>query len=334
VDQPAVVQHRHNKRRLHRKGIRGAERPGDVWLQCPKDYNIGGATFAYNPATLTATWTLPQTIAADQLVLNLSGIFDTSSNQLDGEWTNCSSRFPSGDGAAGGPITFIFYVLPGDVDGSNEVTLEDFLQTRALLGQMPGMAEYNACYDVDGSGGINLGDALLSRSLLGTNLHDMGRMSGLAEAGSPTSPSYVPEISARAISTVELIPLCAVADPARFFYNAVLTKSPVTIEVIPAPITKISAGLSQFSSEENGIVPLSVAPDTHEILSPRITSASSKSQPKAELTTVDRALLWMVDQLDSPAAEDYAWISLPRKKRVTGIPGITDKIFAESDLWQ
>ena len=56
-------------------------------------YNVAGGTFSYDSTTFTASWTLPQSIGADELMLSLnangsSPIQDAAGNHLDGEWTN------------------------------------------------------------------------------------------------------------------------------------------------------------------------------------------------------------------------------------------------------
>ena len=91
-------------------------------------YNVSGGTFSYDPTTFTATWTLPQAIGPDKLLLQLNAdgsdpIEDSAGNRLDGEWTNptsttqsSSSTYPSGNGTAGGDFLFRFNVLPGDAN--------------------------------------------------------------------------------------------------------------------------------------------------------------------------------------------------------------------------
>ena len=81
-------------------------------------YNVSGGTFSYNPSTFTATWTLPQPIGPDKLMLALNAnesdpIKDAAGNRLDGEWTNPTSTtatgtstYPSGNGLAGGDFHF------------------------------------------------------------------------------------------------------------------------------------------------------------------------------------------------------------------------------------
>jgi hypothetical protein len=61
-----------------------------------------------------AVWTLGSPLAIDKLLIKLdvttgSAVTDLAGNQLDGEWTDASSTYPSGDGAAGGDFEFEFH---------------------------------------------------------------------------------------------------------------------------------------------------------------------------------------------------------------------------------
>jgi hypothetical protein len=90
--------------------------------------------FAYDLATMTATWRLdPESYPnyngwalGDHYLISLSdAVTDVEGNRLDGEWVNpvalsttsaAVSEFPSGDGNAGGAFNFVFTLLPGDAD--------------------------------------------------------------------------------------------------------------------------------------------------------------------------------------------------------------------------
>ena len=111
-------------------------------------YAVSG--FVYNPATLTATWTLTAPLPADRLVLSLdghspNGITDQAGNLLEGQWTNGASVYPSGDGTAGGDFTFAFNVVPADVNQDGVVNgldiaqaASNWLQTGAAKGDANG----------------------------------------------------------------------------------------------------------------------------------------------------------------------------------------------------
>jgi hypothetical protein len=100
-------------------------------------YDVGGGTWSYDPGSFTATWTLPQPIGDDKLMLALNAggsgpIEDAAGNRLDGQWINPTSTsdtgtsaYPSGDGVAGGDFDFRFNVLPGDATQDGLVGFAD-----------------------------------------------------------------------------------------------------------------------------------------------------------------------------------------------------------------
>jgi hypothetical protein len=130
--------------------------------------NVSDYAFVSGPdgsATRTATWTLSAPIAADKLLLVLSDdVTDTSGNRLDGEWTDGTSTFPSGNGAEGGDFQLRLNVLPGDVNQSEKVTLADYVTVRSRNNAQPGEADYDVLFDVNGSGKITLADYVGVRS--------------------------------------------------------------------------------------------------------------------------------------------------------------------------
>src|SRR5262249_33844512 len=71
------------------------------------------------PPTRPATWTLSSAISTDRLSLDLHStgpyaVTDSRGKPLDGEWTNGTSSYLSGNGVVGGDFNFAFHVLPGD----------------------------------------------------------------------------------------------------------------------------------------------------------------------------------------------------------------------------
>jgi VCBS repeat-containing protein len=115
--------------------------------------------------------TLNQSIDASEIVLiaKSDGIFDTSGRRLNGEWSNGSSSFPSGTGAAGGDFAFEFRVLPGDVTRNGTVTTSDTsaIPAGASFVFLPGFDKFK---DVDGSGVINSSDRAIVRGREGSKL--------------------------------------------------------------------------------------------------------------------------------------------------------------------
>ena len=128
--------------------------------------------FSYDSNTHTATWTLSAPIAKDKLMLDLDadGLAPVrnaaTSEVLDGAWTDCQSTFPSGDTQGGTDFQFRINVLPGDVNHSGMVTLNDYTAVLSRSGAQCGDGNYGVFYDVNGSGMITLNDytAVLSRA--------------------------------------------------------------------------------------------------------------------------------------------------------------------------
>jgi hypothetical protein len=121
--------------------------------------------FNYDAATRTATWTFNQPFGVDKFLVELSdSATDTLGASLDGEWTNAVSTF-SGNGTAGGDFRFRFNVLPGDVDGSGQVTAADVRANLTAQFRGVGHPQFNPRHDVDSNGHVNATDLVLVRNL-------------------------------------------------------------------------------------------------------------------------------------------------------------------------
>ena len=107
------------------------------------DYDVAG--FRYDAPTSTATWRLGQSIRADKLLIELSGsvndgVRDESGLPLDGNWTNATSTFPSGNGVIdadddnGDAFRFRINVVAGDVTGDGQVNRADLLDLIFAMG--------------------------------------------------------------------------------------------------------------------------------------------------------------------------------------------------------
>jgi hypothetical protein len=84
-------------------------------------------TMSYDPATFTATWTLPAGLLDSnyRLTINESAIADVSANLLDGNL----------DGLAGGNLSVQAHHLAGDLNGDRTVDFADFSRLYANFGQ-------------------------------------------------------------------------------------------------------------------------------------------------------------------------------------------------------
>jgi hypothetical protein len=131
-------------------------------LDNPNAFSLAGVnvpnhafTFNYNSITHAATLTFASGISADKLTLAIASALttDTVGNPLDGEWTDGTST-TSGNGTAGGNLSFHFNVLPADANGDGTVDGADFDLRFAHHQQSsfsPGSGDLNADGLVDGA---------------------------------------------------------------------------------------------------------------------------------------------------------------------------------------
>jgi len=152
----------------------------------------GFSDFAYDPASLVATWTLSRPVAADRLLLDLhSGpggvaILGPGGLALDGEWVDNESGI-SGDGKPGGDFLFHLNVLPGDVTRDGAVNALDVADVKRRLNSTTTTsagAGYSVFADVNGDGRINALDLAAVKQRLNTRLPDAQP----AAAASPAVP--------------------------------------------------------------------------------------------------------------------------------------------------
>ena len=135
----------------------------DLSLSGKNTTSYAFADFFYDPQLRLATWTLTAPLTKDRLMIDLDAngidpVQDLEGNILDGEWTNNVSTFASGNGSAGGDFEFLLNSLPGDVNGTGQVTNLDYVLTRSQEGKSTASTGYNPRYDVNGSGLIDAAD--------------------------------------------------------------------------------------------------------------------------------------------------------------------------------
>ena len=133
---------------------------------------LAGSNPTYNGSTWTATWQLSQPIGRDRVVLDLQSarVRDIEGNDLDGEWTDAVSSYPSGNGTEGGDFEMRFNVLPGDADRNGTVGQDDFTDVRTALFLRVADSGYDAFRDISGNGKIAAQDWVMVRNNLGQTL--------------------------------------------------------------------------------------------------------------------------------------------------------------------
>jgi hypothetical protein len=118
---------------------------------------LDGARFAYDAAARTATWTFAVPLAADRMVLAVSGVGDRAGNALSA--------------GASVPLT----VLPGDATRDGRVGAADLLQLRMKMSRSTarlgaGASAYSSYHDLDGDGRVSALDVVALRRAMSRQL--------------------------------------------------------------------------------------------------------------------------------------------------------------------
>lgn len=126
------------------------------------DYQIVNAH--YDPADFAATITLESFLGDDQVVVVASDRLQDSASdaRLDGEWSTGQRSRESGNGIAGGNFSFQFRVLPGDVDQSGTIRVNDSLTTFQRLFKDIGNPDYLPFADINGDGQLRSNDGIFT----------------------------------------------------------------------------------------------------------------------------------------------------------------------------
>lgn len=119
--------------------------------------DLTSATLSYNATTFVATLTLPSALARDKFMYSLNAdgaapITDLAGVKLDGEFTNSTGTFPSGDGTPGGNFNFRIDVLPGDTNDNDVTQPTDTAAIKLAINQNTGSATYSIFADLNGNG--------------------------------------------------------------------------------------------------------------------------------------------------------------------------------------
>jgi uncharacterized repeat protein (TIGR01451 family) len=130
----------------------------DLSIYCVGSAAPSVVAFGYNPSTLTAIWALAAPLPASKIRIVLDGSASgvkavSDGQQLDGEWTDGTSTFSSGNGVAGGNFSFRFNVLPGDVDQNGQLDDTDASRIANFIATGSGGPSY--LLDVDGNNAVN-----------------------------------------------------------------------------------------------------------------------------------------------------------------------------------
>lgn len=175
----------------------------DLAMSGKNTTSYGFTNFFYDPQTRTATWTLTTSLAKERLLLDLDGngihpVTNFENVVLDGEWSNNTDTFASGNGTAGGDFEFLLNVLPADANTSGQVTNFDYLMIRSQDGKSTTSTGYNSKYDLDGSGVINSTDWQFALTKVADSL-PTGNPVGLANDAPTTSGFGLTSITNSAI---------------------------------------------------------------------------------------------------------------------------------------
>ena len=212
------------------------------------NYTFSG--FSYNAATDVAKWTLSSPISSDRLSLDLhstgpNAVTNAAGKPLDGDWTNGSSSYPSGNGVIGGDFNFGINVLPGDTNQDGIVNSQDL----ALIAS--NWLTAGPAGDVNGDGIINAQDlALLSSNWLATL--PAGSAQAIASVTGADSVAPVATTSTTGQSTPATARASAVA------VNSVVSASAMSLSVgASSPVATSVAGRSALKNADLTVSPSS-----------------------------------------------------------------------------
>jgi hypothetical protein len=164
----------------------------------PTDLRINGAnvaagdiaSFAYDFATFTATWTLAQPLAGGRTAISLDPTLDDLAKNL-----------------ISGGTSSVAPVLSGDVDGSGGVTIDDFRSNFAAQFKGAGQPGYSPRHDVNGDGAISIVDWATIRRQIGNVLPPPSPAAAPAVIAVPRIPHLAGSVVADAVASTAARPV-------------------------------------------------------------------------------------------------------------------------------
>ncbi|MCA9265948.1 MAG: hypothetical protein KDA60_18935 [Planctomycetales bacterium] len=146
--------------------------------------------FSYDAKRHEATWTFDTPIDEESFRLELeslntdSAVESQTGVRLDGNWTDGTSSFPSGDGTAGTDFKFSWKSNPADANQSGQVNYVDYAEIYNKRGVTVNHSLYDPMLDINGDGVIQTVDADIALA----NLYDAAPTSAPV-ANNPPSAS-------------------------------------------------------------------------------------------------------------------------------------------------
>jgi streptogramin lyase len=230
--------------------------------------------FTYNTATRTATWTLSGPINNDKLSLDLHStgpfaVTDSAGKPLDGEWTNGTSTYPSGNGVVGGDFNFGLNVLSADASQDGVVNGLDinllaghWLQSGGVSGDLNGddvvngldlnaiASHWLATLPAGGAGGGSAVAPIVGSPAAVASEASCANMSSLLGLASVSSDAVSAGLAARVNSTFEFS-AHLLGLPAPSFANTPALDRVAAFMGRP-DVTKIAATIDHLLSEGTG----------------------------------------------------------------------------------
>jgi hypothetical protein len=197
-------------------------------LTTDQTIDLSSAAFAYDPATQTATWTLPATLADGnyRATLAATAVTDAQGRQLDG----------NADGTAGDDFTTDFFHLTGDINHDRSVDFLDLATLAQNYNSTSGGMTW-AQGDFNGDGNVDFLDLAKLAQNYNTSLPAPAPAAPAAPAPAP-SPA-APVVSAASAPMESPAPVTAeVSQPAVAPPTPTPTPTPTKKKAKPAPIVK------------------------------------------------------------------------------------------------